>query len=156
MTTIVIPPHEPPTVAIADADVEDNELARRRENKALRARVEHLEAELAKAAKMVSPAITALRNHEEVHNIHCTFHLQVKVSLTTPEVTCTLCGADLDPLDVLREFATKERHFTENLNHLRVEATGLRKEIEQLKKERSSLKAQVKNYQQRVPRTKGA
>lgn len=141
----------PPAINLLPSeDGDSNELARQREIKHLRARVGTLEVALDDARKVAAGALHgALAIPNDAHR-SCAYHMQVSVSLTTPSVTCSECGAELSPLDVLRDFAKRERHFVMLSNDLRQEQSKLRTEIDTLKKQRASLKAQVRDYEKRV------
>jgi regulator of replication initiation timing len=59
-------------------------------------------------------------------------------------VECRVCGARLDPIDVLLQFAHAERMFSYHLTSLRQEVTQLQADRDRLKAERSSLRSQVR------------
>lgn len=132
-------------------EVRTDDLSKERELRALRSRVVDLESVVATFQGRVVDAITTESRFDEKHGLRCGFHPQVTVSMTTPSVTCTVCGEGLSPLDVLRQFATSERNFVSSLNHNREERNLLRKEIAALKQQRSSLRSQVRKKGGKVP-----
>lgn len=87
---------------------------------------------------------TALDTLKTEHGFRCGFHPRISVSEYTPVIKCTVCGEQLDPYDVLRQFHRRERNFAYQLEHLREEATRLTTDVERLKRERNNLRAQIR------------
>lgn len=126
------------------------DLGKERELRELRGKVSALTDKLAVYEKRLIAPVTSVERYEEEHR-KCSFHLRVFVSMETASVTCQECGAELSPLDVLREFANGERRFVEHINHLREERSKLAIEVEQLKTQRSSLRSQIRKKGGTVP-----
>lgn len=118
-------------------------LAKERELRQLRQRCADLTEALSERDKTLVAQIQSREWHEEEHH-KCGFHPAVDVSMETNSVTCRVCGAELAPLDVLREIAQGERRFVQNINGLRKEKGELSKEIESLKRQLSTLKSKVR------------
>lgn len=127
----------PPSLSAAE-DVDD--LGRMRELKRMRARLSELETLYASRFRFQVP--TALSTREQVKR--CSVHPHVVVDDHAAKVTCSECGAQLDPLDVLRQFARHERSFAFTLEHLRHEKDGLTKEITELKRQKSQLRSAIR------------
>ena len=121
------------------------DLAKERELRKLRHQVESLTAKLATYNGVIELSqITTVNRYEDRHGYKCGFHPRVIVSEETRSVTCQACGAELEPMDVLREFARNERRFVESVTGLRQERAKLLEDVAELKKRRSSLRSQVK------------
>ena len=128
--------------SIAAADGDDSDIGIRRKYKAMQRRL--VELETLYATRFRNQVPTATTELKSKHGLACGFHPHVSVSMNTPEVECTACGKQLDPLEVLRQFARNERQFAHQLEHLRNEREKLQQEIAELKRQRSNLKQQVK------------
>jgi hypothetical protein len=126
---------------VASTD-DDSDIGMRLKYKSMQRRLVELETLYASRFRNQVPTATAELKSE--HGIKCGLHPHVSVSMTTPEVRCTACKKLLDPLDVLRQFANRERQFSHTLEHLRNERDKLEKDVEELKRQRSNLRAQVK------------
>lgn len=126
------------------------DLGKEREIRQLRAQVAELTEQLAQADPL-KHSVLAAKSYEETHGLRCGFHTRILVSMTEAKIWCTVCGAELVPMDVLREYANRERHFIEALEWLRKEKRQLREEVDHLKKERSSLRSQVKRKRASKP-----
>jgi prefoldin subunit 5 len=121
------------------------DLAKERELRQLRAQVAALQSQVAALDVFKAASVLSVKSVDETHGrAACGFHTRVLVSMTESAVWCAVCNCELEPMDVLREFAKKERNFIESLDWLREEKAELRKEIDVLKKQRSSLRSQVK------------
>ena len=70
-------------------------------------------------------------------------HRRVSVSQRDRLVLCMSCDAVLDPLDVLMDYARKERFFVHSMTALRNKRTHLQKELVELERQRRNLKARV-------------
>lgn len=122
---------------------DESDIGIRRQFKAMRARLQELEALYAGRFRYQVP--TALTEREiGPHGLKCGFHPHVTISMRTPTVRCTVCDTRLDPIEVLRDFARDERNFAHTLEHLRTERATLSKEVEDLKRQRANLRAQIK------------
>lgn len=130
---------EPGSVAADD----DTDIGRARQFKAMKARLLELERLYASRFQYQVPT-TTIAVRDTALGAKCQLHLHVKVSMHAARVECADCGAPLDPLQVLREFACEERHFADQLEHLRQEKADLGKEIEALKKQKQNLRNQVR------------
>jgi hypothetical protein len=149
-----IPPTDPPTDAEAVTDIGIARRAREAETAKLK-----LETEL----EMLRGQLAELnRKHDgrgdleadpkaRTHDDRCCArapgggkHPIVLVDAKERDVECKVCGATLDPIDVLLEFARAERMFSYHLASLRDETKALRKERDDLIRLRSSLKSQVR------------
>lgn len=95
----------------------------------------------------VRPTLRPASYLHEPHGPGC--GMQVVVSMYTPRVFCAGCGEDLDPIDVLRKYATQERQFEYANGHARETLGLLRREIEELTKIRNNLRAQVRRGNKR-------
>jgi regulator of replication initiation timing len=109
----------------------------------LRARVADLEQQRAAAFTRPRASVEMTDSLNEKHGSRCAFHLHVEVSATTPKVWCLECGEELAPLDVLRQFATRERRFTAEIEWMQKDKAKLREEVVALKLERDRLRAIV-------------
>lgn len=78
----------------------------------------------------------------------CQYHAQVLVDETTPRVECAHCQAVLDPFEVLRQIAQRERHLAWT-------SEDLRDELRRLAAERDRLKAQVSRLRTKVRKEGG-
>lgn len=121
---------------------EDSDIGVRLELKRMKGRVGELELLVATQLQHIVP--TNITTARDKHGLACGFHPHVTVSLTTTRVVCTICGEQLDALDVLRSYAKAERTFAMNLEHLREERSKLHAQVIALRNERSSLKSQIK------------
>lgn len=121
---------------------DESDIGMRRQYRVIKARVAELE--LLHATRFRFQVPTATTEAETKHGLRCGFHPHVVVSQTTPHVSCAVCGEELSPLDVLRQFSIEERNFAMGLEHLRREAADLRVAVERLKRERQNLRAAVK------------
>jgi hypothetical protein len=128
-----------PTEPVLD---DNSDIGVRRELKRMKGRVVELELLVATQLQHIVP--TNITTARDKHGLACGLHPHVTVSLTTTRVVCTICGEHLDALDVLRSYATAERSFAMNLEHLREECSKLRAELISLRNERASLKSQIK------------
>jgi hypothetical protein len=95
----------------------------------------------------VRPSLRPASYLREAHRLTC--GMQVVVSMFTPRVYCGGCGEDLDPIDVLRKYATQERQFEYANEEAREKLGLLRREVEELTKIRNNLRAQVRRGNQR-------
>lgn len=136
--TIIVPPPKPSSISSDD----ESDIGIRREYKRMKGRLAELERLYATGARNRVPTATSVQ--QPPLGAKCEFHLHVIVNTHSAEVTCSDCGAPLEPLQVLREFATEERQFAQNLEHLRREKAELHKEIEALKKQRLAMRAKVR------------
>lgn len=118
---------------------EVDEIAWRRELKQLRVRVGQLEAE---RKTRLDPALTNKRDGK--HGFQCGSPCGVLVYDKEPVIECAACGAKLDPIEVLRDFAHHERNFCYSLEHLRKERSDLSSEIKKLKSLRQRLRADAR------------
>lgn len=125
------------------ASDDDSDIGIRRQWKQMRARLAELERLYASRFQYQVPT-TTIAVRDTALGAKCQLHLHVKVSMHAARVECADCGAPLDPLQVLREFAREERHFADQLEHLRQEKANLGKEIEALKKQKQNLRNQVR------------
>lgn len=78
---------------------------------------------------------------------HACLHSEYAWQLTDPGRTrCEVkaCGAKLDPIQVLRDYARHERNFCYSLEHLRKEQRDLSAEIKKLKALRARLRAEAR------------
>lgn len=107
-----------------------------------RARLEELEALYASCFRYQVP--TTIRDPVEQHGYKCGSPPNIIVSERTSLVACAVCGAPLDPLDILRQYTRKERQFAFTLERLRQERSELGTEVEQLKTLRSRLRSDIK------------
>jgi len=121
---------------------DESDIGRAREFKRMKARLQELETLLASQLRFDVPTSTTAKR--QPLDKCCHFHLHVIVYMDQARVECRACGAFLDPLDVLRQFANRERNFADTLKHLREERDRLGKEIVALKKQRNSLRSQVR------------
>lgn len=115
-------------------DVTVINLSDRRKITALQAQVADLEAKLAEASSVVRPALT-----KKLHT-ECYHQGVFEVADHELEVTCQVCGAKMDPYEVLRKIAHREVNFAYTMNHLRKERDTLTRDIERLKSKLSRLK----------------
>jgi prefoldin subunit 5 len=137
-----VPPPEPSTVEAAPGTID---LAKERELRQLRAQVAALTSQVAELDVFKAASVLSVKQTDETHGrAACGFHTRVLVSMTESAVWCAVCNCEVEPMDVLREYAKKERNFIEALQWLRDEKAALRKEVDELKKIRSSLRSQVK------------
>lgn len=127
-----------------------DEIAWRRELKQLRVRVAQLEAE--RGIKQ-SPSIAVERDGK--HGIGCGHPCPVAVFENEPRVECRSCGANLDPIEVLREYARHERNFCYSLEHLRKERKDLSDEIKKLKALRQRLRGDARKLLPEPPARRG-
>jgi hypothetical protein len=119
------------------------DLGMAREVRLLRARVRELEE--AVSTNGIPATVLSKLDRDEAHRAYgCGFHLHVTVSMTTDEVLCQTCGESLDPLDVLRQFASKERRFVESVDEFKRERDRLRLEVADLQKQRKNLRSQIR------------
>lgn len=83
-------------------------------------------------------------------------HPVVRVDGKERAVECQICGAELDPIDVLLSYAHAERMFSYHVKSVREEVDRLRAERDRLKDEAKRLKAQVRRRTRTaaVPREK--
>ena len=109
-----------------------------REFRRMKARLEELELLCVSLAPERVPTATSWNDQR------CSFHLHVIVHEHAAIVECSQCHQPLDPLEVLRQFAKRERRFADSLEHLRKEQRDLLKQIEALKKQRNSLRSAVR------------
>ncbi len=128
-----------PAPTEGEPNSEVDEVAWRRELKQLRVRVGQLESE---RKTLLDPAINTSRDGK--HGYRCGHPCGVIVYDNEPLIECRVCGAKLDPVDVLREFARHERNFCYTLEHLRKERGDLHEEIKKLKSLRSRLRADAR------------
>lgn len=127
-------------------------LAKERELRELRAANERLKEELTESQKrLVAPLTARMPFEEKQHTFKCGLHPLVEVSLETNSVSCRVCGVELAPLDVLRDYARNERYFVQGLESLREEKKKLSIEVDALKKQRSSLRSQIRKKGGDVP-----
>lgn len=134
MKLVVTDPDESPPAG--------NEIAWRRELKQLRVRVAQLEAE---QKTRLDPLLEVSQDGKHgKHGSQCGNPCVVVVADKEPLVECKACGAELDPVDVLREYARHERRFCFALEHLRGEKIALATEIEKLKRLRARLRAEAR------------
>lgn len=112
---------------------------RERRYRELEAKCQKLESLLASKT-----SLDVARYGEEKHTFRCGQHPRVVVSENVPKVWCAVCEEQLDPIEVLRSYARKERNFIFGLQHDRHEAAALKKEIEELKRVRTNLMAQIR------------
>lgn len=121
-------------------------LTKERELRDLRARNAALEdlVQSYKTGTKLTSELTSRNPYEEEHGYKCGFHSRVIVSMETKSVTCQVCHAELEPIDVLREFANNERRFVESFNGLVEERKKMMAEVQKLKDQRSSLRSQIK------------
>lgn len=78
----------------------------------------------------------------EPHSLGC--GLRVHVMMNTRRVFCGVCGELLDPIDVLRAYAKRERNFEYQNEDAKRTLASLRAEIDELRRERNNLKSQVR------------
>jgi hypothetical protein len=128
---IVVPP---PSV---EPQPEISSLTDRRKIAALEARAADLEHKLAAAMSVVKPSLA-------IERAGCHHFGVPLVSDRTPTVTCSDCGAALDPYEVLRKIAHREVNFCYQLNDLRAEARTLAAEVARLKAQRARLRRTAK------------
>lgn len=111
----------------------------------LEGRLERLQEHLqAYAGTLDARAPLTTVNRVDDHGVKCGMHPSVIVSMTTQSVRCRVCGAELAPLDVLREYARGERQFNSNIDTMQKMRADLQKEIRELTRVRDNLKAQVR------------
>lgn len=128
------------------------DLGKERELRQLREQNQKLTERLANYDVRMLPHVSSIEtyDHGSKHGPRCGFHPQVLVSMTTRSVTCRECGEELEPMDVLREFARHERRFVASLADLRKERENLTKEVDVLRKQRSSLRSQLNQIRKRA------
>jgi len=129
----------PPSIVTDD----ESDVGIRRQFRAMKARLLELEHLYASKFRHQVPTAIALTRPGYLDG-KCKFHLHVKVDMHKAIVECADCGAPLDLLQVLREFANEERHFADQLEHLRQEKANLGTEVEALKKQKQNLRNQVR------------
>ena len=134
---------ESPSVVAAGSTID---LGKERELRQLRSQVAELTERLANFDPRHLAQLTSRESYDKgaVHKATCGFHPLVVVCMDTKSVTCQQCGAELEPIDVLREYAREERRFVSSLVDLRAERSKLSEEVSELKKIRSSLRSQIK------------
>lgn len=118
---------------------EGDEIAWRRELKQLRTRVVQLEAE---RGLRQSPSIEV--THSKVHGFQCGSPPHVTVIEEENRVECVACGAGLQAISVLLDYARHERDFCYSLEHLRKERRDISVEIAKLKSLRTRLRADAR------------
>jgi len=132
--------NRPPS--ITDGSEDESDIGIRRQFRAMKARLAELEHLYASRYQHQVPTTT------RVGGTHlggkCQIHMHVVVDMHAAVVECADCGAPLDPLQVLREFAREERHFADQFEHLRKEKADLGTEIEALKKQKQNLRNAVR------------
>lgn len=131
--------NQPSSIATDD----ESDVGIRRQFRTMKARLLELERLYSSRFQYQVPTTTILQR-ESLVGSKCKFHLHVKVSMHSAIVECADCKAPLDALQVLREFARDERHFADQLEHLRQEKADLHKEIEALKKQKQNLRNAVR------------
>lgn len=135
-----IPIDQRPESIVTD---DESDVGIRRQWKAMKARLLELEHLYASRFQFQVPTATSVTKPSFLDG-KCSLHLRVKVSMHKAVVECSDCGAPLDPLQVLREFARGERHFANQLEHLRQEKANLGMEVEALKKQKQNLRGQIR------------
>lgn len=126
------------------------DLSARRELVSARSKIAELEGRLAEATAIIVPAID--RGNATKHStVNCRWHLAVTVDEVARKVECRWCGEVLDAVDVLLQFAHKERQFAYSVNTLREEQILMRKEVDVLRRERSRLRSDIKALKAKVP-----
>lgn len=136
---------------VEPGSLEVGSIGKERELRELRSKVEMLTEQLSESQKRLVAPLTARMSHEEQHGYKCGRHPVIEVSMETASVTCRVCGAELSPLDVLREYARSERYFVQGLESLRKEKAALAEEVDKLKKYRGSLRSQIRKKGGDVP-----
>lgn len=71
-------------------------------------------------------------------------HLRVLVDPEIRKVICASCRTELDPINVLNEYAIQERQFARATKHMVDEQKNLRAEIDALKKQRQNLRSAIR------------
>lgn len=79
-------------------------------------------------------------------------HRQVSVNESAREVTCNLCSAKLDPIEVIVMFAREERSFCFHQRELKQQIEQLEKDVEALKRQKANLGAQIRRSKAEVKR----
>lgn len=120
------------------------DLGAERELRELRKKTAELEARLAVREGKPIMAVIQRLSSDEKHGYQCGFHQQVEVSFKTPEVTCSVCGEKLDPIEVLREFVKTERNFAFGIESLQTEKKVLENVVAALKREKNNLASVVR------------
>lgn len=67
-------------------------------------------------------------------------HPVVMLNEESRTARCKVCGAVLDPYEILLEYANSERRFAYQLEHRREEARDLRKEVDDLRAAKKNLR----------------
>lgn len=120
------------------------DLGKERELRELRKKVSELETRLSvREGRPIAGAVIRPMSEEE-HGYKCGFHPQVKVSDVVPEVTCSVCDEKLDPIEVLRQFANRERSFIWGIDAMIKEEKLLKASVEALRREKKNLMAGVR------------
>ena len=144
-------------IASDDDDAPVFSLDREREHKR---EIADLEARCASLERQLSSrgALRPAHSDEVEHTItRCGFHPQVVVTQEpTNKVFCAICKTELSAIDVLRQFANRERNFIYGMEAARRESRDLKDEIEKLKRIRQNLRAQVKRARVSIQKDGGA
>ena len=111
-----------------------DELAIAKRNRSLAEELESVKSELEQLKSKIEPTSIKSDGYNRCR------HVSACIDEPTRIVSCAACGKQLDAVDLLIEFAKKER----NLNFSRKIQAELDTEIEKLTKIRNSLRSQVR------------
>lgn len=130
--------NRPPSITSSD---EDSDIGKAREFKRMKSRLAELE--LMYSTRFQFQVMTALTERRR-SLARCGIHPHIIVDDHSNRVECAECGEEMDPIDVLRQFANQERTFAHQLEHLRKEKSDLGVEVEALKKQKAALRSAVR------------
>lgn len=77
-------------------------------------------------------------------------HYSIEIDEQRREITCTRCGATLDPFDWLLAVALREENIAQRANWMEVEIRSARKGLAALKKEERLTKARLRNARRQL------
>lgn len=135
---------EGPPASLEQKADEVIDLGKERELRALRTKVAELEQRLAIRLDRPIAALVKRDMSDERHGYQCGFHPQVEVSDNQDEITCSVCGEELNPYVVLRQFVHRERNFVFQMEALQKEQKILAAQVAELKKAKNNLSAQIR------------